>query len=60
MKRGEQGRAAAFAKKDTTNKKAQKAPSDVESSSDSDVEKAAAEEARKNWERELKLTLQAN
>ncbi len=48
MKRGEQGRAAALAKKDATNKKAQKAPSDIESSSDSDVEKAAAAEARKN------------
>ncbi len=60
MKRGEQGRADALAKKDVTNKKARKAPSDVETSSDSDVEKAAAAEARKNREKELKRTLQAN
>ncbi len=47
MKRAEQGRAAALARKDAPSKKARKAPSDVETSSDSDVEKAAAAEARK-------------
>ncbi len=60
MKRGEQGRATMLARKGATHKKARTAPSEVETSSDSDVEKAAAAEARKTRERELKGTLQAN
>ncbi len=59
MTRGKQGRAAALSRKDAAKKKAQKAPSDIETSSDSDVERAAAAEARKNRERELKWKVTA-
>ena len=61
MKRNEQTRAAGLARKDATNKKARTAQSEVvETSSDSDAENAAAAEARKTRDRELKRTLQAN
>ena len=61
MKRNEQGSAAGLARKDATNKKARTAQSEVvETSSDSDAENAAAAEARKKRDRELKRTLQEN
>ncbi len=61
MKRNEQGRAAGLARKDASNKKARTAQSEVvETSSDSDAENAAAAEARRKRDKELKRTLQAN
>ncbi len=61
MKRNEHTRAAGLARKDTTNKKARTAQSEVvETSSDSEAENAAAAEARKKRDRELKRTLQPN
>ncbi len=61
MKRNEPARAAVLARKDAKIKKARTAQSEVvETSSDSDVENAAAAEARKKRDRELKQTLQDN
>ena len=60
MKWGVQDRAAALSKKDATQKKARTAQSEVQISPESDVEIAAAAEARKTKDRELKRTLQAN
>jgi ketosteroid isomerase-like protein len=55
---GEPARAAVLANKDSKTKKARKEV--VETSSDSDAENAAAAEARKKRDRELKRTLQEN
>ncbi len=56
MKRGEQGSAAALSRKDT---KPQKVASDLDTSSDRDVERATVAEARRKLDRELKRKVTA-
>jgi hypothetical protein len=58
MTRGEHNRAA-LSKKDVAKKRPQQVISDLYTASDSDVERAAAAEARKNKERELKRKVRA-